>query len=315
MLIKSADDKQPLIDALSALLSRPNVDPATRKLIEQEVRNVRTGAKGERDAAYEIDFHYRDRDSYMVVHDLRIEFGGRVAQIDHLLINRVLDVWVCETKAFSEGVKINQYGEWFRYGWGHAHGMASPVEQNRRHIAVLKDVFDRGPITLPKRLARLKPNLLPVVLVSNDARVDRPSSKAAAARVEGLDTVIKVEQLVRTIERRSDERNVVGMVAKLVSAETIERIARELVAMHIPVLVDWAARFGLSGAPTVDSPPVAANGLSDRQEPSPSAATCASCGHAVSEKVGAYSREHADRFAGQILCWDCQRKARRRSTP
>src|SRR5437773_2787611 len=117
MLIKVADDKQPQIDALNGLLGRPDVDSSARKLIEQEIRFIRAGAKGERDAAYEIDFHYRDRDSYMVVHDLPLEFGGRVAQIDHLLINRVLDVWVCETKAFSEGVKINEYGEWFRYGW------------------------------------------------------------------------------------------------------------------------------------------------------------------------------------------------------
>lgn len=138
MLIKVADDKQPHIDAFSALLGRQDVDPATRKLIEQQIGTVRSGAKGERDAAYEIDFHYRDRENYMAIHDLRVEFSGCVAQVDHLLINRVLDVWVCETKAFSEGVKINEYGEWFRYGWGHARGMASPVEQDRRHVAVLK---------------------------------------------------------------------------------------------------------------------------------------------------------------------------------
>ncbi len=313
MLIKVADDKQPQIDALSALLTRPDVDAATRKPIEQEIRTVRAGAKGERDAAYEIDFHYRNRDIYMVIHDLRIEFGGRVAQIDHLLINRVLDVWVCETKAFSEGVKINEYGEWFRYGWGRAHGMASPVEQNRRHVAVLEDVFDKGPITLPRHLARLKPTLIPVVLVSNDARIDRPKGKAAAARVDGLETVIKVEQLVRTIERRFDERNVVAMVSKLVSAETIERIGRELVALHVPATTDWAAKFGLSASPTIEQPQ-AAEIRSSRQQSNKPAAACASCGREVSEKVAAYAREHADRFGGQVLCWDCQRSARRRSS-
>jgi len=311
MLIKVADDKQPQIDALGALLGRPDVEATTRKLIDQEIRTMRAGAKGERDAAYEIDFQYRDRDSYMVIHDLRIEFGGRVAQIDHLLINRVLDVWVCETKAFSEGVKINEYGEWFRYGWGRAHGMASPVEQNRRHVAVLGDVFDKGPITLPRRLVRLKPTLLPVVLVSNDARIDRPKTKAAAARVDGLDTVIKVEQLVRTIERRFDDRNVVGMVSKLVGAETIERIARELVAMHMPANVDWAGKFGLSAAPTVTPPTAVESASSHQRSSSPIPLACETCGRPVSEKVEAYSREHADRFGGQVLCWDCQRKASR----
>lgn len=36
----------------------------TRKVIEQEIRKVRAGAKSERHAAYGIDFQYRDRDSY-----------------------------------------------------------------------------------------------------------------------------------------------------------------------------------------------------------------------------------------------------------
>jgi hypothetical protein len=314
MLIKAADDKQPQIEGLNAMLGRPDVDAPTRKLIEQEIRTVRAGAKGERDAAYEIDFHYRDRDSYMVIHDLRIEFGGRVAQIDHLLINRVLDVWVCETKAFSEGVKIDEYGEWYRYGWGRAHGMASPVEQNRRHIAVLEDVFEKGPVTLPRRVVRLKPSLVPVVLVSNDARIDRPKGKNAA-RVDGLDTVIKVEKLVRTIERRFDERNVVGMVSKLVSAHTIERIARELAAMHAPATFDWAAKFGLPPAPTIIEPTLVETSSDAAGSSSPVAtAACASCGRPVSDKVAAFSREHVHRFGGQVLCWDCQRKSRRRPT-
>jgi hypothetical protein len=42
MRIKEADDKRPQIDALSALLGRPDVAAATRQRIEQEIRNIRT---------------------------------------------------------------------------------------------------------------------------------------------------------------------------------------------------------------------------------------------------------------------------------
>lgn len=55
MQIKAADDKQPQIDALQALLARPDVDAHTRHRIEQEIRAIRAGAAGERDAAYEIE--------------------------------------------------------------------------------------------------------------------------------------------------------------------------------------------------------------------------------------------------------------------
>jgi len=44
MQIKAADDKQPQIDALSALLARPDVGPATRRQIETEIRRIRAGA-------------------------------------------------------------------------------------------------------------------------------------------------------------------------------------------------------------------------------------------------------------------------------
>ena len=79
MLIKAADDKQPDLDALAALLDRPDVDAPTRRRIEQEIRRVRAGAAGERDAACEIEFHSADNVNRVTIHDLRLEAGGRVA--------------------------------------------------------------------------------------------------------------------------------------------------------------------------------------------------------------------------------------------
>src|SRR3546814_3580528 len=54
----------------------------------KELRNRRAGLKGERDSAYLIDFDYASSPNWAVIHDLRLEHGGRTAQIDHLLINR-----------------------------------------------------------------------------------------------------------------------------------------------------------------------------------------------------------------------------------
>jgi Nuclease-related domain len=107
--IKAADDKQPDLDALAVLLDRPDVDAPSRRRIEQEIRQVRAGAAGERDAAYEIEFHSADNVNRVTIHDLRLEVGGRVAQIDRLFINRLLDTWVLESKHFAEGVSINDH--------------------------------------------------------------------------------------------------------------------------------------------------------------------------------------------------------------
>jgi len=188
MLIKAADDKQPQIDALEALLTRPDVDVATKTQIDRELKTIRAGARGERDAAYEIDFHYATNPNRAVIHDLRLEVDGRVAQIDHLIIDRYLTIWVCESKHFAEGVGVNEHGEWVRFFGGRPSGIPSPIDQNRRHIAVLEEVFDRKLVDPKKRLGvTIKPRFKSVILVSNNARITRPRSKAAAAAADGLD--------------------------------------------------------------------------------------------------------------------------------
>jgi hypothetical protein len=300
VLIKAADDRRPDLDALAALLSRPGVDTETRARIDGELKRLRSGLHGERDAAYEIDFHYRGQDNVMVIHDLRIEFDGRSAQIDHLILNRALDIWVCESKSFVEGVKINEYGEWYRYYGGRTYGLPSPAAQNQRHVDVLRDVFGKGAIRLPKRVVTLKPRLVSVVLVSNSAKIDRPRGRKVSS-VERLDSVFKVEQLVRMIDKDIDRRNPIALLAKIVSQDSVRDIAEQLVRLHVVSQVDWSARFGLPAeAPIEDTAP---------STPTPAATgrVCASCGRTVTPKVAGYSLAHPDRFGGVVLCFDCQR--------
>lgn len=250
MLIKSAEDRASDIDALTALLNRGGLSPQTRARIEQEIRAVRAGAKGEAEAAYEIDFHHRASTRWAVIHDLRLEHKGRVAQIDHLLISRSLDIWVCESKHFAEGVAVNEQGEFIAFYAGRAVGVPSPFEQNRKHIALLREVLDSERVNLPKRLGlAIKPSLESVVLVSKNARITRPTTKIA-----GLDRLIKTDQLRHLIEKTINDASAAGTLlalSKVVSQETMEDVARQLVRLHQPARFNWAAKFGLAvPAPT-----------------------------------------------------------------
>jgi hypothetical protein len=316
VLIKSADERQPDLDALTALLSRPDLSGPTRQKIEQEIRNIRAGTAGESEAAYEIDFHYADSTKCVVLHDLRIEVGGHVAQVDHLLMNRLLGTWVIESKHFAQGVGVNEQSEWVAFWNGRPHGIASPIEQNRKHVAVLREAFDKGLVQLPKRLGlTLKPQMYSLVLVSTGARISRPKSRAAQSRVDGLDSVVKVDQLATTIDKQIDQASAlssVGALARMVGMGTLEDIGKQLVALHRPIQVDWAARFGLSVTPV--APPTVTSAAasfvvlaSDR--------SCASCGSPVSPKVAAYCDANAHRFAGRTLCYDCQRRKPPASAP
>lgn len=245
MLIKTADDRRKDLEALQALLAHPRATVQTRTRIEQEMRNMRAGAKGEADAAYEIDFHHGASRNWAVIHDLRIEYQGRVAQIDHLLINRVLEFWVCESKHFSEGVAINEQGEFTAFYGGRGYGVASPIEQNRKHVAVLEKLMGSSIVQLPTRLGiPLKPSFRSVVLVSKNARISRPKGK-----VEGIDSVIKADSLRKLIERDIDKEPAaltLLSMTKLIGQDTLEVFARQVAKLHRPIAFAWAAKFGLS---------------------------------------------------------------------
>jgi hypothetical protein len=112
MIIKQADDQ---VSALAELERRAHLaDSTAKKRLEEEIRTRRAGIKGEAESAYLIDFYYEKSKFWAVLHDLRIEVDGQVAQIDHVMINRMLECYVLETKRFHAGVRITDEGEFER---------------------------------------------------------------------------------------------------------------------------------------------------------------------------------------------------------
>jgi hypothetical protein len=321
MRIKSADDRRPQIAQLTALQTRPDVSEATRQRIELEIRTVKAGEQGEAEAAYLIEFHYGRDPDVMTLHDLRIACDGRVAQIDHLIITRRFEFWVCESKRFSEGVEINEQGEWSAYRGGQKRGIASPLEQNKRHIAVLTDVFAKRLVTMPTRVGlRFKATLRSLVLVSDRTQITRPTG-STSTQVEGLASVIKADQLKTTIDRFSAQRSGGERLQQdpptMVSAATIENVARQLAALHAPTRYAWAKRFGLPEQPsrTPGESQRRSGGLGRVVFPglsgSPTSRTrgrshCESCGDTVSDAMIEYCRQYAALLEGSVLCIPCQ---------
>lgn len=243
MLIKSADDKTPALETLQNLLSRPDLTTKQKSAISKELNIMRAGIKGEKEAAYEIDFHYGRSKNSILLHDIRLEVDGRVAQIDHMLVNRVLEVFILETKHFSSGIKINDDGEFLR--WNHYkktfEGMPSPIAQNQRHISVLKDFFKAA--DMPTRMGmKLNTRIVPFVLVSNSARIDRSQTFDSSS-------VIKCDALVPTLDAYMKSLGVLGTfadVGRIISRDTLEKVGQLIKDSHKPIEVDYLAKFGLS---------------------------------------------------------------------
>lgn len=248
MLIKIADNKSTNLMLLERLLTYPNLTDIQKKNIEQELRFLKAGLKTEADVQYLIDFDFKDSKNYAVIHDLRLEVNGRVAQIDHLLINRTLDTFVLETKSFHAGLKINDNGEFLKWNSYKKvfEGMASPIEQNQRHLKVLQEALTQ--LDLPKRLGfRLMPKLIPIVLISPNARIDRPAKFDTSS-------VIKADNIKRYIMELYDDSiistfknslSTLSAASRIVASDTIEDLAKKLVALHKPISIDYKAKFDI----------------------------------------------------------------------
>lgn len=322
MIIKESDGVSADIDRLLALLDHPNADTRARMKIEEQVRMLKAGDRGEASAFYHMNTYFGASKNWAVIHDLRIEHDGNVAQIDHLLIGRLLDIWVCESKNGQNGIRINEFGEFTTYGPDRRpRAMASPIEQNERHIHVLKALVAAGAVQMPRRLGMtLKPRFRSAVLIANGT-ISRPK-----VPIPGLEVVMKTEQFRQRITSDDDTGNPLDL-AKLVASETIADIGRQLADLHRPIAFDWEKRLGLHepmkardrGAPVRSrttgpvlavvpkvEPEVAAAEARAPKKSVSAAVPCAACGAAVSRGVRAFCEKNEERFGGAIYCMVCQ---------
>ena len=279
MLIKSADDKTNDVAILRSLLTHSAATTDTKREIEREIHNIISGDKGEKDAAYHIESYFNHSTNWAIIHDLRIVHDGWSAQIDHILVNRLLDIWVCESKHFVEGIAINDYGECSEFFNGQAHGIPSPFEQNHRHCDVLQAVFDHGAVELPKRLGfPIKPDIKSLVLVSKNARITRPRVK-----IKELDEILKADQIGTRIDKEFENDNNPLRAAKVIASATLKDFANRLAAMHTPNPFNWPAKFGLSTM------------------------ICSSCKEPVTDKVAKFCWSRKAIFANKVFCRECQK--------
>ena len=310
MLVKPRDPSTD-VENLAAVASRTDLPAETTSRIQRELRIARLGQRGERAAEHEIEFHFSRRPDVATLHGLRLEHNGRSAQIDHLIVTRYLDIWVCESKAFTGRVEINDYGEWQVVYGNKAYGVKSPVLQAWNHLHVLADVVRAGVVPLPRVADRkMGPKYRVAVLFSDRARIARPAPGSRELDAE-LQAVMKVERLYATIERSLREHS--SNDKTLMSCEDLAFIAGRIAALHSPTTTDWLSRFGIAPAVTTEKSASATAIIRDNVFEI-STSTCATCGVRLRAGEVAYCRDRKAEFASSLYCMRCQPNARARIT-
>lgn len=308
MLIKAADDKSQRLKLLEDLQQSPWLDRGQKDWLHDELWRLRTGIQGEKDAAYYINADYGHNPNWAVLHDLRIEVDGEVAQIDHLLLGRTL-IFLLETKNFNGNLSINAHGE-FTVTYpasSKSLGIASPLEQSRRHEKVLRKLLERlgirsrtgGPMEMHH-----------VVLLHPRVVIQRPNSKAFDTR-----NIIKADNLRawhdQFVEQEIGFVKTFTTLANIRSQDTVREWAEKLKRQHRPAdplsLPDFMqppapSKAAPAPAPRHSPPARAASFPQPATAPGTGPDLCVTCGTALPPKVADYCRNHAEQFGGQLYC-------------
>ena len=306
MLVKSADDKSKRLQLLDSLQSAPLLTAQQRDWLKKEYWNVRNGIDGERDAAHYIDRHFHGGENHVVLHDLRLIDEGDVAQIDHLIIGRGFIFYLLETKCFRGNLLINDQGEFtVDYGKGRRFGIPSPIEQSKRHEAVLLRVLERLGIA---GRTQERPLIKHAVLIHPKGIITRPAPK----RFDTSD-VIKADQFGTWRERFVDKGLGVGKVLtamlNLRSLDTIAEWGQMLKRQHRPqdllALPDFMKPRQAAPAPEVQRAAPTPRAQGPGEVPADSQKKrliCVTCGSKISYAEGQYCWNRAMRFGGLQYC-------------
>jgi len=243
MILKEADDRSTDIAELHRLQERSPA--AFKRIIQKAIRNIRSGCKGERDAAHFLNRELGDDERMMILHDLRIDAGGEFAQIDHLVVHRYqAAAWVLETKNYSGRLSCDEHGDWTVWYNGKPQPVPSPVNQARRQCKALRLWLDANGGSSIRTIH-------PVVLISPTSSVDRKKLPAETH-------VVKSDNFAEWRKKQAEglgTLTLLGMIGRHVlnglTQEEMLDLGKRLVLAHVPARYDWRARLHL---PQTDEP-------------------------------------------------------------
>ena len=239
MLIKTYDDKDPEIQTLFQLLEATS-NPEKRKVIAREIKKLQFTQNSDKASLDELSVHFGEAERYHLIQDFWLNIDGKLAHIDHLLINRYLDIHVLDTKHFSEGLSVSEDEEFMAWYGGKSHSIPSPLERNEQSIAVLIEAMRF--IHLPTRFGiAIKPAYYSAALVSNRATLLQPELADS--------NTFKTDQFASLLIKEADAAGVfsaLSLLPRMLSLDALARFTHQLVAMHRPQQTNWRTKLALA---------------------------------------------------------------------
>jgi hypothetical protein len=317
--LKRADDKSKRLALLEDLQHSPRLDARQKRWLREELVRTRKGIQGESESAYFLDQYFKDGENHVVLHDLRFIVDGDVAQIDHLIFNRIVGVYLIETKNYAGNVVINEHGEFMVDYDGERYGVASPIEQSHRHARILQRLFEtleiKGRTGAPLEFHH-------VVMFHPKAIITRPAKAAV-----DISNVIKADQFPtwhsQFAEKSSGVANLFRLAVNLRSLDTLKEWGEKLKRQHRPANLLELPDFMKAGpaaqpvqAPAAPPPapsiaPIKVKAAapavnSVTSESNAKRLVCLHCSSKISYPEGKYCWNNSVRFKGGQYCREHQ---------
>jgi hypothetical protein len=306
MLLKSADDKSKRLTLLEELQKSTHLDLSQKKWLRDELQRCKKGIQGERESAHYLDSYFKDGENHVLLHDLRLVVDGDVAQIDHLILNRLGHMFLIETKNYSGDLIVNDHGEFTVQYDQDAFGIPSPWEQSRRHERILAKLLER--LEIVGRVDK-QPDFHHVVMMHPKAVIKRPDPKS-------FDTsfLIKADQFP-TWHGKFAEKIGAGTLIKglfnIRKLETVMQWGDKLKRQHRPpdllALPDFLKPKTKAEESTLVLQPVPVQvNVATPEEAPAKKLICAHCGSKITYPEGKFCWNNSKRFNGMQYCRDHQ---------
>ncbi len=234
MLYKNIDSKEPEINQLKNLLNKSK-NLKQQALIRADLARIENGYKAEKDNAYYLDFNLKDNPHNILLHDIRIEYNGKVAQIDHIIINR-FGIEVLESKSFTGKLTIKGDGSLnVEYG-KKIQTFPNPIEQNNRHAKILSE-FLKENMELPSNLKLLGVTIDSTVLINPKTTVTNDTLPNGFTRADSFMTYRN-----RCINKMS-ALSVLKSIGTVMNLDRAKEIANFLIKNHKAKSFDYEKKY------------------------------------------------------------------------
>lgn len=248
------------------------------------------GRKAEEQMAHYLRRFFGQSTDVDVLNYLRIDLGGEVAQMDHLVLHP-FGLLIVESKSVAGSVQIKDDGQWMRWFNKQPQGIRSPVTQAQMQVMLLKELLEK---TVNKKGFFDQVQMDVTIAISDSGTIQWPASGPMAH-------VCKADQVPERINQRMTELS--NLKRTVLTSEHRRVIGNFLCRVHKPLLRASAKESKLVAPTASPVPALMTASAQERSEGKTDVLPAKACKQCASTEVEARSGQYGYYF----FCMKCEK--------